>query len=207
MAGYAPSPATAGSRAMLLRWQRGRPKTHAVFSNSHPVPSCGRPHPAQSATRPAPDSAAPCGNPHWPSVILHVQRILRQPDSHSEMVHNFGDAIERVGEFSRIWPVAAPEAGVIRRDKVIAIGKPGEKRLEHSRGRRGSVQQEKRWRVFRPGLSVEDRESVYLYRAIKSRVFHGTFLSLGASRCLKCYEHRQNHQRHYRSPQESGPTR
>ena len=41
------------------------------------------------------------------------------------------------------------------------------------------MQQEKRRRVFRAGLSVEDGEPVYLYRAIKSRVFHGTFLSLG----------------------------
>ena len=33
------------------------------------------------------------------------------------------------------------------------------------------MQQEKRRRVFRAGLSVEDGEPVYLYRAIKSRVF------------------------------------
>ena len=41
------------------------------------------------------------------------------------------------------------------------------------------MQQEKRRRVFRAGLSVKDGEPIYLCRAIKSRVFHGTFLSLG----------------------------
>ena len=41
------------------------------------------------------------------------------------------------------------------------------------------MQQEKRRRVFRAGLSVKDGEPVYLCRAITSRVFHGTFLSLG----------------------------
>ena len=73
------------------------------------------------------------------------------------------------------------EARVIGRDKVIAIGKPGEERLEHPRRRGKSVQQEKRRRVFRAGLSVKDGEPIYLYRAIKSRVFHGTFLSVGLS--------------------------
>jgi hypothetical protein len=41
------------------------------------------------------------------------------------------------------------------------------------------VQQEKRRRVFRSGLSVKDGEPIYLCRAIKRQVFHGTFLSLG----------------------------
>src|SRR6266851_9408037 len=41
------------------------------------------------------------------------------------------------------------------------------------------MQQQKRRRVFGAGLSVKDGELIYLCRAIKSRVFHGTFLSLG----------------------------
>src|SRR5260370_15445137 len=49
-----------------------------------------------------------------------------------------------------------------------------------------SVQQQKRRRVFGAGLSVKDGESIYLCRAIKSRVFHGTFLSLGLGQQLKC---------------------
>src|SRR6266849_3109133 len=35
------------------------------------------------------------------------------------------------------------------------------------------VQQKNRRRVFRPGRSVKDGESIYLYSAIKSRVFTG----------------------------------
>ena len=80
---------------------------------------------------------------------------------------------------------AVSEAGIIRRDKVVAIGKLGEERLEHPCGRRKSVQQKKCRRVFRTGFSVKDGESIYLYRAIKSRVFHGTFLSLGVGWQLK----------------------
>src|SRR5207237_6375580 len=91
----------------------------------------------------------------------------------SEAIHGFGDVIERVREFLRIGPVAVAEAGIIGRDHVITIGQPGEKRLKHSRRRRKSVQQEKRRRVFRSGLSVRDGEPIYLYRAIKSRAFHG----------------------------------
>ena len=87
--------------------------------------------------------------------------------------------IERIREFFRVRPVAVSEARVIGRDQVIAIGKPREERLEHPRGRGKSVQQQKRRRVFRAGLSVKDGEPIDLYRAIKSRVFHGTFLSLG----------------------------
>jgi hypothetical protein len=48
-----------------------------------------------------------------------------------------------------------------------------------------SVQQEKRRRVFWAGLSVKDGEPIYRYRAIKNRVFHGTFLSLGLGKQLK----------------------
>ena len=40
------------------------------------------------------------------------------------------------------------------------------------------MQQKKRRRVFRPGFSIKDREPIYLGRAIKSRVFHRSFLSL-----------------------------
>ena len=41
------------------------------------------------------------------------------------------------------------------------------------------MQQQKCRRVFRAGLSIKDGEPIYLYRAIKSRVLHGTLLSLG----------------------------
>src|SRR5882762_892186 len=143
---------------------------------------------------------------HGAAVILHVKRVAREPKSFREVIHDFGDVIERVRELFRVWPVAVSEAGIIRRDKVIAIGKLGEETLKHPRGRRESVQQEKRWRVFRTGLSVKDGESIYLYRAINSRVFQGAFLSLRMGRRLKYCEHQRNHQHHTRNLQESGPT-
>src|SRR5580704_1357080 len=90
------------------------------------------------------------------AVILHVKRVAREPKSFAEVIHGFGDAIKRVCEFFRVRPVTVPETGIIGRDKVIVIGKLGEERLEHPRGRRESMQQEKRGRIYRPGLSVKN---------------------------------------------------
>src|SRR5437899_12745158 len=101
------------------------------------------------------------------------------------MIHDLGIVIERVGEFFRVRPVAMSEARIIWCDEVILIRKPGEERLEHSRRRRKSVQQEKRRRVFRSGFSIKDGEPIYLDRAIKSWVFHGRFLSFGLGEQLK----------------------
>jgi hypothetical protein len=111
---------------------------------------------------------------HGAAVILHVKRVARERQRFGEVSHNLGVVIERIREFLRVGPVAVSEARVIGRDKVIAIGKPGEERLEHPRRRGKSVQQEKRRRVFGAALSVKDGESIYSCRAIKSRVFHGT---------------------------------
>jgi hypothetical protein len=113
------------------------------------------------------------------TVILRVKRVAREPERFGEMNHDFGDAIERVRELFWVRPVAVSEARVIGRNKVIAIRKPGEERLEHSRRRGQAVQQEKRRPVLRARLSVKDGETVDLCGAIKSRVFHEGFLSFG----------------------------
>src|SRR5260370_41148777 len=141
-----------------------------------------------------------------PAVVLHVERVSRESERFGKVIHDFGYVIERVPELFRVWPVAVAEAGIIRSDKVVVIGKLGEERIEHPRGRRKSVQQKKCRRVFRTGFSVEDRESIYLYRAINSRVFQGVFLSLRMYWQLKYCEHQRNHQHHTRNLQESEPT-
>ena len=41
------------------------------------------------------------------------------------------------------------------------------------------MQQQKHGRILRPRLSAKDGEPVYLDGAIRSRVFHEAFLSLG----------------------------
>ena len=109
---------------------------------------------------------------HRAAVILHVQCVARKPERFGKVIHDLSDMIERVSELFRVRPIAMSKARIIRSDHVIAIGKPGEERLEHPRGRGKSVQQQKRGRVFRPGLSVEDGKFVNLYRAIKGRVPH-----------------------------------
>src|SRR5579863_9085697 len=93
------------------------------------------------------------------------------------MIHDLGVVIERVGESFWIRPCAVSEARIIRGNQMIAIGEPGEQWFEHSRRRRKSVQQKKCRGVFRTSLSVEDGKPIDLYRAIKSWVLHGLFLS------------------------------
>src|SRR5260370_38438606 len=93
---------------------------------------------------------------HGSAVILHVKRVAREPNSFGEVIHGFGEVIKRIREFFRVWPVAVSEAGIIRCDKVVAIGKLGEKRIEHPGGRRKSVQKKKPRRVMRTGLSLKD---------------------------------------------------
>jgi hypothetical protein len=112
------------------------------------------------------------------AIVLHIKRVLRHPERFGEVIHNLGDVIEGIREFFRVRPVAVSKAWVIGRDKVMAIRKPSEERLEHPRRRREAVQQENRRRIFRAGLPVENGKPINLDIATKSRVFHGTFLSL-----------------------------
>jgi hypothetical protein len=70
---------------------------------------------------------------HGAAVVLHVQRVAREPEPLGEMIHDLGVVIERIREVFRVRPVAMSEAAVIGRDKVIPIRQPGEERLEHSR--------------------------------------------------------------------------
>src|ERR1700682_327207 len=119
------------------------------------------------------------------AVIVHVKRVTREPERISEVIHDLGDVIERVSEFFRIRPIAVSETRVIGRNEMITIAKPGEQRLKLSRGRGYSVQQQKRWRVFWACFAIEDRQSINLHCAIKSRMFHRTSLSLCVREQLK----------------------
>ena len=65
------------------------------------------------------------------AVVLHVRRVAREPERFGEVIHDFSVVIERIREVFRVRPVAVSEARVIGRDEMIAIGKPGEERLEH----------------------------------------------------------------------------
>src|SRR5436305_322170 len=86
------------------------------------------------------------------AVVLHVERVARESERFGEVIHDLGNMIERIRESFRVRPIAVSKARIIGRDKTIAIGEPGEKRLEHSRRRWKPVQQEKRRRVVLPSL-------------------------------------------------------
>ena len=110
------------------------------------------------------------------TVILHVEGEVGETERFGEVIHDFRDVIEGVREFFRVRPVAVTEARVIGRDQVIAIGKTGKERLEHSRGRRQTVEQENGRSVFRTRLPVENRQPIDLCGAINNRILHGMFL-------------------------------
>src|SRR5438552_14488022 len=112
------------------------------------------------------------------AVVLHVERVARQRDCFGEAIHDFSEAIERIGKLCRVRPVAVSKAEVVGRDKVVAIGKPRKQRLIHSRGRWQSMNQKNRGGIFRPRLSIEDGESIDLYCAIKNVRAHRPFTSL-----------------------------
>src|SRR5450755_4764068 len=106
------------------------------------------------------------------AVVLHVERVARQRDCFGEVIHDFSKAIERIGKLCGVGPVAVSKAGVVGRDKVVAIGKPRKQRLIHSRRRWESMKQENRGGIFRPRLSIEDGESIHLYCAIENGRAH-----------------------------------
>ena len=70
---------------------------------------------------------------HRPTIILHVERVAREPKRLSEMIHDLCVVIERVRECLRIRPVAVSEARIIGSDQMIAIRQSEEERLEHAR--------------------------------------------------------------------------
>jgi hypothetical protein len=109
---------------------------------------------------------------HRAAVILHVERVAREPEGFSEVIHDLRVVIERIRKFPRFRPVAVSKARVIGRDKVIAIAKPAEQRLEHSRRRGQSVEQENRWGILRSCFTIKNRESVNFNGAIKDVLRH-----------------------------------
>ena len=68
---------------------------------------------------------------HGAAVILHVNGVAREPQRLGKMIHDPGNVIECVREFLGVGPIAVSEAWVIRRNKVIAVRKTREERLEH----------------------------------------------------------------------------
>ena len=93
---------------------------------------------------------------HGAAVILHVKRVAREPQRFGEMIHDLRYVVERVGEFLWVRPVAVSEPWIVGRDQVIAIRKPGEERLKHSRRRGQSVEQQEGWRVLRSRFPIEN---------------------------------------------------
>ena len=91
--------------------------------------------------------------------------------------------------------LAISHAGVVGRDDMKPIHQKRNEVVELVRRRGKTVQQEKRRRVLRAGLPVEDGKPVNLNRAIEGRGLHGTFILLGVGQKLKRREHHIDRQR------------
>jgi hypothetical protein len=70
---------------------------------------------------------------HGAAIVLHVERIAREPERFGEAYYDLSTLIERIGELLRVRPVTVSEARIVRRDKMIAVGQPGKERFEHPR--------------------------------------------------------------------------
>ena len=70
---------------------------------------------------------------HRAAVILHVERVMREPKRLGKAIDDLGEMIERIREPLRVRPVAVSETRVVRCDKVAVVRKSSEERLEHSR--------------------------------------------------------------------------
>jgi hypothetical protein len=68
---------------------------------------------------------------HGTTVILHVERKAREPECFGEVIRDFSEVIERIGELFWIRPVAVAKARIVWRYQVIAIRKPREQGLKH----------------------------------------------------------------------------
>lgn len=56
------------------------------------------------------------------AVVLHVERVPRQPDRVGEAIDDGCQMIERVRKLGRLWPIAMSEAWIIGRDQMEPVG-------------------------------------------------------------------------------------
>ena len=114
-----------------------------------------------------------------------------------EVADDLRVVIKRVREGLGVRPVAVTEARIIRCDKVILIGQSCEERLEHTRRRRQTVQQEQRRGLFGTRFPVKDCVPIDTSRSIVGAMFHARLLSCHARHQLT-REHHDDGQRSVR---------
>jgi hypothetical protein len=91
------------------------------------------------------------------------------------------EAVQTGNLLLRIRPVAVSEAWVVGRDRVEAVGEPGEERREHARGGGRLVQREQRRRVGGAGLVVKDGLPINRDRAVIHELVHGAYCPYAAT--------------------------
>jgi hypothetical protein len=71
--------------------------------------------------------------PDRSAVILQKQDVPCETEPGGEAVDDLGEVIERVVEDCRVWRIAVPKSGIVRRDQVEGIRQPDQERLSHAR--------------------------------------------------------------------------
>ena len=57
------------------------------------------------------------------AIVLHEENVAMQIESHRELIHDGRQMVESVREGSRVRRPAMTEAGIVRRDQMVAVGK------------------------------------------------------------------------------------
>src|ERR1700733_5231704 len=66
-----------------------------------------------------------------PTVVLHIERVVRQAESLRESVHQLSDMVEGVSELFRVGPIAVSEPRIVGRNKMVVVCKSRQQRLKH----------------------------------------------------------------------------
>jgi len=106
----------------------------------------------------------PCRQPEprRRAVVEHIDRQASESDDLGEPVNDPRDIVECTGERAAVRHVGLAEPGKIRRDDAKPIRELRDEVTEHVAGARKAMQQQECRRVFKPCLTVEDVEPVYI---------------------------------------------
>ena len=89
------------------------------------------------------------------SIVEDVHREPLEADHLGKAIDDVRDIPERVGEGAPRWHVRLPKPRQVGSDEAKPVRELRDEIAEHVAGSRKAVQQQDRWRVLRPGFTIE----------------------------------------------------
>ena len=111
------------------------------------------------------------------AVVEDLDCETMEVDHLGEAIDDVRDILECVGEGAPRRHVGLPEPRQVGSDKAKPVRELRDEIAEHVTGGRKAVQQEDRWRVLRPSLTIKDSDAVDVQLSVRD-LGHGK--SLGA---------------------------